>query len=105
MCIRDSSWTSRRLESMCLHADSQLLPALRLEHRPRVSFPRPPDCRRRKATGIERDIVGGCSALNRILLGQGQLTRGYYCVPQALSNACLLYTSDAADERSSVDLG
>ena len=26
-------------------------------------------------------------------------------VPAAVPNACLLYTSDAADERSSVDLG
>ena len=29
----------------------------------------------------------------------------YRIAQEALTNACLLYTSDAADERSSVDLG
>ncbi len=34
-----------------------------------------------------------------------ELPDAYKSVNEALLHACLLYTSDAADERSSVDLG
>src|SRR5678815_2636208 len=35
----------------------------------------------------------------------GEVLTGVRCLLERLRNGCLLYTSDAADERSSVDLG
>ena len=37
--------------------------------------------------------------------GYGRGQSGYFFPPTGKSESCLLYTSDAADERSSVDLG
>ena len=48
--------------------------------------------------------LGIVSALGRSLPSQRSSGQGGYSLPQVIQT-CLLYTSDAADERSSVDLG
>ena len=56
-------------------------------------------CIRDRLCGLR---YGGDLAAERYLLGVGALID---CAPTGAFCLCLLYTSDAADERSSVDLG
>ena len=43
--------------------------------------------------------------ISATLFGNGPVVGEFFPNPAAAGNVCLLYTSDAADERSSVDLG
>ena len=58
----------------------------------------------RDVEGAAPQIVDREDALRRIVEAVGN-RRGGWFVEQAQHRDCLLYTSDAADERSSVDLG
>src|SRR5678810_34938 len=57
-----------------------------------------------KATMLSKGIseAMNCTAFG---LGTGILGLGTYAIINGMTQGCLLYTSDAADERSSVDLG
>ena len=49
--------------------------------------------------------IGGAAQRHRHVVGEARRRRARSRVRSAGRTACLLYTSDAADERSSVDLG
>ena len=58
------------------------------------------DVYKRQDTGIRKNRSTGEGNAKR-----RPAQRPYYCVDRRPVGRCLLYTSDAADERSSVDLG
>src|SRR5678816_1496027 len=62
---------------------------------------------RRRPSGVERSKTGRPSILywDSTERHRSRLSRSGVTLPTQLFITCLLYTSDAADERSSVDLG
>ena len=53
----------------------------------------------------DRDLVEAGVPLDAAIAMSGELAKGLQPIAHKLVMFCLLYTSDAADERSSVDLG
>eukprot|EP00656_Telonema_subtile_P032982 TRINITY_DN3633_c0_g1_i2.p1 TRINITY_DN3633_c0_g1~~TRINITY_DN3633_c0_g1_i2.p1 ORF type:complete len:100 (+),score=12.66 TRINITY_DN3633_c0_g1_i2:71-370(+) len=66
-------------------------------HRPRSKHTR--------ALGRREPLGEGCSHFHCILLVLTAQRCCFRTQPQSQSTSCLLYTSDAADEEDSVDLG
>src|SRR5678815_780105 len=96
-CPDCGSW-NRSAAARCLRC-GELLPTIASKST------QPPD----PAITALRHVTGGrYSIMHRV--GEGGMANVYYALHVALDcpvvvKVCLLYTSDAADERSSVDLG